>query len=57
MTEFKVIKYSDVLMAIVKSEDYAPPISGLPPTHTQCIMLHPKDLTKLIGVLQNANEG
>jgi hypothetical protein len=57
MTEFKVIKYSDDLMSIVKSEEYTPPISGLPPTHTQCIMLHPKDLTKLIGVLQNANEG
>ena len=57
MTEYKVIKYSDNLMAIMKSEEYTPPIKGLPPSHTQCIMMHPKELTKLIEVLQNANEG
>ena len=46
MTKYNFREYTDDLIAIIRTEekDYGP---GLPPSHSQCIMMNPSELDDL----------
>lgn len=48
---FEIEEWSDGTLALISTENYEPPIKGLPPTKTSVIVLSPEDLDDLLKVI------
>jgi hypothetical protein len=53
MKKFKITKFNEETLGLVKEEFYDPPIEGLPPSHSQMILIEPNDIATLMEVLKD----
>ena len=49
--EFKITEYGDAGMMLVREEWYNPPVQGLPPSHSQVILMDKDEMNLLMYTL------